>query len=99
MIPGLTTKISEELISLTSTISPASDLVHVTSTVSTTVLLTIRPPFGGFSGIMVILNRSGNNITTLTTGNIVTAITIGQNVPVVLVYSKLTDKWYVGALA
>lgn len=99
MIPGLTTKISEELISLTSTISPTSDLVHINSTVTTTVLLTIKPPFGGFSGIMVLVNRSGANMTTLTTGNIITAVTLGVNVALVLVYSKLTDKWYPGALA
>lgn len=99
MIPGLTTKISEELISLTSTISPSSDLLHVTSTASTTVLKTINPPFGGSPGIQVILNRSGNNITTITTGNIATATTVGQNVAIVLVYSVLTGKYYVGALA
>jgi hypothetical protein len=99
MIPGLTTKISEELISLATTIKPASDLVHVTSTATTTVLTTILPPFGGSPGIMVILNRSGANMTTLTTGNIATAVTIGQNVAIALVYSVLTGKWYVGALA
>lgn len=99
MIPGTTTKISEELIALTTTISPKSDLVHVTSTTSTTVLVKIMPPYGGLPGIMVIVNRSGNNITTLTTGNIATAITIGQNVATVLCYSALTNKYYVGALA
>lgn len=99
MIPGLTTKISEELISLTTTIKPTSDLIHVTSTTSTTVLVKIIPPYSGSPGIMIIVNRSGGNVTTLTTGNIATAITIGQNVAVVLVYSALTDKYYVGALA
>ena len=99
MIPGLTTKISEQTIAAATTIAPTSDLVHVTDTTSTTVITTIVPPFGGFSGIMVLVNRSGNNITTLTTGNIATAVTIGSNVATVLVYSKLTDDWYPGALA
>lgn len=99
MIPGMITKISEQAISLATTIAPTADLVHVTSTVTTTVVVTIVPPFTGSSGIMVILNRSGNNITTLTTGNIATAITIGQNVSIILTYSILTGKWYVGALA
>ena len=99
MIPGITTKISEGLIALTTTIKPKFDLVHVNDTTSTTVVTTITPPFGGFSGILVLVNRSGNDITTLTTGNIQTAVTIGQNVATVLVFSKLTGKWYAGALA
>jgi hypothetical protein len=99
MIPGLITKISEQAISLATTISPTADLVHVTSTATTTVLTTIIPPFTGSPGIMVIVNRSGANMTTLTTGNIATAVTIGANVAIILVYSVLTGKYYVGALA
>ena len=101
MFPGLTTKLSEtDNVALATTISPKSDLIIVTDTTSTTVLTTITPAFGGgFSGIHVIVNRSGNNITTLTTGNILTAVTIGVNVAVILVYSKLDDKFFVGALA
>ena len=100
MFPGLTTKLSEESIALSTTIAPKSDLVHVTNTTSTTVASTITPAFGGGqSGIMVLVNRSGNNITTVTTGNIATAVTIGQNVAVVMVYSKSQSKWYMGALA
>lgn len=99
MIPGLTTKISEDNISLTTTIYPKTDLIHVTSTTSTTVVTTIIPPYSGFSGIMVVVNRSGGNITTLTTGNIATAITVGQNVATLFVYSKTQAKWYPGALA
>jgi hypothetical protein len=99
MIPGITTKISEGNIALTTTIFPKSDLVLVTDTTSTTVLTTIQPPYAGFSGICIMVNRSGQNITTLTTGNILTAVTIGADVAVVMAYSKANDVWYVGALA
>lgn len=99
MIPGMITKISEEPISLTTTISPKSDLVHVTSTTTTTVLATIIPPFTGSSGIMVILNRSGANMTTVTTGNIAAAVTIPVNLSCVLTYSLLTGKFYPGAIS
>lgn len=100
MFPGLTTKVSEEVVSLGTTIYPKSDVLHVTDTTTTTVLATITPAFGGgFSGIHIIVNRSGNNITTVTTGNIATAVTIGQNVAIIATYSKLTGKFYMGALA
>lgn len=100
MFPGLTTKVSEETISLGTTIYPKADVLHVTSTATTTVLATISPAFGGgFSGLHVIVNRSGAGFTTVTTGNIATAITVGANVAVLVVYSKLTDKFYMGALA
>lgn len=100
MIPGTTTKLSEETIALATTIYPKKDMIHVTSTTSTTVASTIVPAFGGgFSGILVVVNRSGADITTTTAGNIATAVTIGQSVATVLVYSKLTGKWYPGALA
>ena len=100
MIPGLTTKLSEQVLAAATTIYPTRDIVHVTDTSATTVLSTITPAFGGgFSGMLVLVNRSGNNMTTVTTGNIATAVTIGQNVATVLVYSKLTGKFYMGALA
>lgn len=99
MIPGLTTRISEEEVSLETTITPKSDLLRITSTTSTTVLATIVPPFAGFSGMHIISNESGASITTVTTGNIATAITIGVNVAVLVAFSKLRNKYIVGALA
>jgi hypothetical protein len=99
MFPGLTTRISSELIALATTIAPRADVVHITDTTTTTVVATITPQFGGQSGMMIVVNRSGNNITTVTTGNIATAVTIGQNVATLLVFSKLTGKYYPGALA
>lgn len=100
MFPGLTTKVSEETIALATTIYPKADMLHVTDTTTTTVLATISPAFGGgFSGIHVIVNRSGASFTTVTTGNIATAVTVGANVAILVAYSKLTGKFYMGALA
>jgi len=99
MFPGLTSKISEGNYALATTIYPQSDLVRVTDTTSTTVLATIAPPFGGFSGITFIQNASGANMTTVTTGNILTAVTIGDKALVVFVYSAALGKYIVGALA
>lgn len=99
MFPGLTTKVSEANIALATTIAPLTDVSHVTDTTSTTVLATIVPPFGGFSGIIIVINRSGANITTVTTGNIATAVTIAQNLSTVLVFSMSQNKWYPGAIS
>lgn len=99
MFPGLTSKVSEAVIALATTIYPKTDLVRVTDTTSTTVVATISPAFGGFGGFLVINNESGANITTTTAGNIQTAVTIGQNVATVFIYSKGLGKWIPGALA
>lgn len=99
MISGLTSKLSEEMISLTSTISPKTDVIRVIGTGTTTVMTTITPSFGGFSGILVVINDSGGNITTDTTGNIATARTIPQNMPVLFIYSKSANLWYPGAIS
>jgi hypothetical protein len=99
MFPGLVSKVSEANVALATTITPQSDVIHVTDTTSTTVVATIVPPFAGFSGLMVVINRSGNAITTVTTGNIATAVSIGSNVATLLIYSASQALWYPGALA
>lgn len=100
MIPGLVSKISEELIALSTTSTVGRDLVHVTSTTDTTVLSTIvGPSLGGFPGLFILVNRSGNNITTVTTGNIAAARTIPVDMPILFTFSKLTSKWYPGAIS
>ena len=99
MLPGLISKVSEDTFGLTTTIQPKTDMVHIGNTTSTTVLATIVPPYGGFSGVLFVHNSSGGNITTVTTGNILTAVTIGSNALVVFVYSKTLNKYIVGALA
>lgn len=99
MIPGLTSKVSEEGIALATSISPKTDVVRVNDTATTTVLATIIPPYGGFSGILLLINESGANITTVTTGNIQAARTIPVNMPIVFIYSKRNDVWYPGAIS
>ncbi len=100
MIPGLTSKMSEAAISLATTNSIKTDIVRVTSTATTTVAGTFIPNFGGgFSGMFILINQSGANMTTVTSGNIQTAVTIGQNVATLFVYSRAAGKWFPGALA
>jgi hypothetical protein len=99
MIPGQASKSSESVVAAATTIYPKTDIIHVTDTASTTVFTTIVPPYAGFSGSLLVINRSGASMTTVTTGNIQTAVTVGQNVATVLAYSKLLDKWVPGALA
>lgn len=100
MFPGLTTKISEETGALSTVTTIKKDLFHVTSTVDATAVATIQDQFGGgFSGMMIMVNRSGNNITTVTTGNIAKAVTIPTNQSCLFAYSKLTSKWYPGAIS
>ena len=96
MIPGITTKISEELITTAATIKPKTDLVRLTGTTS---IATIVPSFGGgFSGILVIV-PTGGAVATLTTGNISLAVTMPDMRATVLVYSKKTGTWYPGAIS
>lgn len=97
MIPGLTTKLSEELMSLEATISPKSDLVTINSTSSTTVVATINPPYAGFSGVLFLANRSGAAITATTSGNILAALNLPDSQLVTLVYSKQAGKWIQGS--
>jgi hypothetical protein len=100
MIPGLTTKLSEEVVALSTTITPKADIQRITSTTVTTVLATISPAFGGgFSGIIFLVNDSGNPINFVTTGNIEVTRTVPDNFMVPLVFSKLSGKWYPGAIS
>ncbi len=96
MFPGLTTKLSEEVIASAATISPKTDLVHLTGS---TALANIVPQYGGgFSGILVLVPVDGT-LGLLTTGNIAIAVTMPLNRATVLVYSKLTNVWYPGAIS
>lgn len=100
MIPGTVSKLSIQEVSLTNSLPVTTDVIVVSSTTSTTVLTTLRVKHGANASAMVILvNVSGANMTTLTTGNIATAVTIGQNVATLLAYRPSTSKWYPGALA
>ena len=96
MIPGLTTKLSEETLASAAAINPTKDMVYVTGTTS---IATITPHFGGgFSGVLFVVPTDGN-VATLTTGNIAVAVTMPQNRVTVLTYSKKNDVWYPGAIS
>jgi hypothetical protein len=96
MFPGLTTKISEEVLASAATINPTKDLVRLTGS---TAIATINPNFGGgFSGILVLVPNDGT-LGLLTTGNIAIAVTMPLNRATVLVYSKAANVWYPGAIS
>lgn len=96
MFPGLTTKLSEGEVASAASIDVKTDLVRVTGT---TNIATITPHFGGgFSGIIFIVPTAGN-VATLTTGNIAVAVTMPQNRATALIYSKVDDQWYPGAIS
>lgn len=96
MFPGLTTKLSEEVLASAATINPTKDLVRLTGS---TAIATINPNFGGgFSGIVVLVPNDGT-LGLLTTGNISVAVTMAQNRATVLVYSKAAGVWYPGAIS
>lgn len=96
MFPGLNTRLSEVLVASASTISPKQgDLVRLTGS---TAIATINPPFGGFSGVLILVPLDGT-LGLLTTGNIAIAVTMAQSRATVLVYSKKTNTWYPGAIS
>jgi len=94
MIPGTVSKLSETIISLTNTITPKSDVVRVSSTATTTVVVTINPPFPQNDAMMVLVNSSGGAITATTAGNIATTVSIPNGNMCIFVYSKSSGKWH-----
>lgn len=97
MFPGLVTKLSEEVMASATTIAPKADLVRLTGT---TAIATISPTFGGgFSGILFLVPTTAGGVATTTAGNISTVVTMPIDQVTVLVYSKLTGKWYPGAIS
>jgi hypothetical protein len=98
MIPGISSKVSEVNVSLTTSMPQTSDVMRVTSTTSTTQFNTIVPAFGTQQACVLFLqNKSGNNITALTTGNIAGtgSYTILPQRMAVMIWSNLEQKWSV----
>ena len=95
MIPGITTKLSEETVASATTINVKADIVKLTGT---TTLANIRGNASGFSTVIFAVPLDGS-VATTTTGNIAKNLTMVQNQLTVLVYSKLQDKWYPGAIS
>ena len=97
MIPGSTTKLSEETLASALTIYPSKDLVILTGT---TAVATIAPRFGGgFSGILFIVPTNAAGVATTTADNIAVAVTMPQFRPTVFVWSKSQAKWYPGPIS
>lgn len=94
MIPGSVSKLSELSISLTNSIIQKSDIIRVSSTATTTVLVTLLPLFPNQGGICFIVNSSGAAITTTTAGNIATTCSIPNGNMATFVFSKATAKWH-----
>jgi hypothetical protein len=97
MIPGLTSKISESVAAVAASLFPKTDLLRVTGT--GTNVDTIVPPYAGFSGILFLVADNAAGITLSTAGNILVGATLTQNRLYVLVYSKLSNKWYIHSVA
>jgi hypothetical protein len=96
VIPGLTSKLSEEIIASAATIYPKTDMVILTGT---TQIDNIRPAFGGGFGGFLVLCATGGNVVLGAGGNIAATVTIVDERSCVLVYSKLMSKWYPGAIS
>jgi len=95
MIPGSVSKLSELSISLTNSVLQRSDIIRVSSTATTTVLVTLLPAFGpNFPVIAFIVNSSGAAITTTTAGNIATTCSIPNGNMATFVFSKASGKWH-----
>lgn len=97
MIPGLTTKLSERSsFAAATTIAPRADLNFVSGT---TNVSTILPPFGGFSGCLVLVATDPAGFATVTGGNIALAVSLTTNKATLFVYSKKNNLWYPGAIS
>ncbi len=95
MIPGSVSKLSENSISLTNSLIQKSDIIRVSSTATTTVLVSLLPAFGvNFPTICFLINSSGAAITATTAGNIATTVSIPNGNMCTLVFSKASGKWH-----
>lgn len=95
MIPGTTSKLSEETMASAATITAKTDIVIVTGT---TQINTINPRFGGgFSGFLVLIPTNAAGVTLGTSGNILVGIAAAQNRAVFMVYSKSLAKWVINS--
>src|SRR5689334_299006 len=98
MFPGLTTKLSEDIVASAATITQQADLVRVTGNTSIATINTLGS-FGGIGSGIVVIVPVDDDVATLTTGNIAVAVTMPQNRATVLVFSHKTGLWYPGAIS
>lgn len=94
MIPGTTSKLSEEVVASATTIKARTDFIRLTGAVQ---IETITPAYGGgFSGVLFIASTSG--LVLGAAGNIFVGATLVANRMYCLVFSKLQAKWYIHAV-
>ncbi len=97
MIPGLVSKLSESVLASAATISPKTDLVHLTGS---TQVNTINPPLaGGRNGNLLFVVPKDGNLVFGTSGNILVGATVAQNRVCTFVYSEVYDKWSIGPIS
>lgn len=97
MFPGITTKLSEDVVASTTTITVKADLVRITGTTNVATIV-VGKYGGGFSGMCILVPTDGT-VNTVTTGNISVAVAMPQNRATVMVYSKKNNTWYPGAIS
>jgi len=97
MFPGITTKLSEDSVASTTSITCKADLIRITGTTNIATITTGKFG-GGFSGVLFLVPVDGT-VNTVTTGNIAVAVAMAQNRVTVMVYSKKTGVWYPGAIS
>jgi predicted phosphoribosyltransferase len=96
MIPGLQSKLSEEVVASATSISVRTDLVIVTGT---TAIATISPPRQGGAGTILILVPISGAVSTTTAGNIGKVVAMVQFQSCTFVWSKSQQKWYPGPIS
>jgi hypothetical protein len=96
MIPGIVAKLSRAAVTAATTIGPINaDYVRVSGS---TVIATIKPPLnGGFTAMLLV--SPATNVATTTSGNIAVEVTMAADRLTLLVYDKVTAKWYPGAIS
>lgn len=96
MIPGMVSKLSRATVTAAATIGPINaDYVRMSGA---TTIATIKPPLnGGFTAMLLV--SPSTNVATTTTGNIAVAVTMPLDRVTVLLYDKVTAKWYPGAIS
>lgn len=95
MFPGITTRLSERHYTITDgVLDPKTDIAFIDNNTS---LATIKPNFGGQSGVLFIV-PNGGNLQLISGGNLAVANgskDLANGVMYVAVYSKSYNLWFI----
>ena len=89
MLPGIMSKMSDRSLPASTLLTPKTDVVRITTT---TPIVNIQPPFTGSSGILFLIPIAA--FTWTNAGNIAIGGTSQVGRVVVMIYSRITGKWY-----